>query len=123
MSKQNHGVRWSRLMFAAMGLCIAAHALLACAQPNIARMKTAELIANRDFENVVPDGWRVEGTNVFTLRGGHVGKWFTIDLSHWHATAENGAEGEIVQDSESPSNERASRSLKLTIKKPAGRFV
>jgi hypothetical protein len=85
--------------------------------------RDAELIANRDFENVIPDGWRVDGTNVFTLRGARVGKWFTNDLSHWNATAENGAQGEIAQDSESTTNERSPRTLKLTIKKTGGRFT
>jgi hypothetical protein len=139
MSKQNHLVRWSRLLFAAVGLWTAANAPLARAQSNARPVGIAadadrrdaaegglyaELVANRGFEtNLVPVGGRVEGTNVFTPRGVRVRKWFTNDLSGWHAVAENGAEGEIAQDSESPSNERNPHSLRLTIKNSGGRFA
>jgi hypothetical protein len=83
----------------------------------------SELIANRGFEaNIVAEGWRVDGTNVFTPRGARVRKWFTNDLSGWQAISENGAEGEIALDSEPSSSERNAHSLRLTVKKPGGRY-
>jgi hypothetical protein len=100
-----------------LSLWVVALASFARAQSN------AELIANRGFEaNIVGEGWRADGTNVFTPRGARVHKWFTNDLSGWHAIAENGAEGEIALDSEPPSNEHNPRFLRLTVKKPDGRF-
>src|SRR5262245_751394 len=123
MNQRNYLSPRRNLLFVALCLLMAAVASSASAQSNTGH-REAELVANRGFEaSLIPADWRVEGTNVFTPRGARIHKWFTNDLSGWHATAENGAEGEIAQDSESPTNERSPRTLKLTIKKPAGRFA
>jgi hypothetical protein len=41
----------------------------------------AELVQNRDFEaSIIPEGWRVDGTNIYTPLGRKVQKWFANDL-------------------------------------------
>jgi alpha-L-arabinofuranosidase len=82
----------------------------------------AELVQNRDFEaSTIPEGWRVDGTNIYTPLGRKVQKWFANDLPGWSLVAEDGAEGNIALESASPLNDRNPHSLRLTVKKRGGR--
>ncbi len=82
----------------------------------------AELVQNRDFEaTTLPEGWRVDGTNVATPNGWKKAAWFTNDLPGWSPVKEGNADGEIALDSTNSLNEKNPHSLRLTVKTPGDR--
>ena len=78
----------------------------------------AELVQNRDMEaSTVPEGWRVDGNNVFNPGGWRTNKWFKSDLPAWSFIAEGGAEGSMTLDVNNPLNDRNPHSLKMVVSK------
>lgn len=82
----------------------------------------AELVLNRDMEaSTIPEGWRVEGDQVFTTMGWRTRKWFHDDLPGWSFVAEGGADGSMHIDANNPLNDRNPHSLRLVVAKTGTR--
>jgi alpha-N-arabinofuranosidase len=82
----------------------------------------AELVQNRDMEaSAIPEGWRVEGDQVFTTMGWRTRKWFQSELPGWSFLAEGAAGGSMTLDASHPLNDRNPRSLKLVVSKTGTR--
>lgn len=82
----------------------------------------AELVENRDFESsTIPEGWRLEGENLFTPRGCRTSVWFDNELPSWSLTTSGSAAGMVQLDTTSPLNECNPHSLRLTVTNPGQR--
>jgi alpha-L-arabinofuranosidase len=82
----------------------------------------AELILNRDMEaSTIPDGWRIDGDDVFTTMNWRTREWFHDDLPGWSFVADGGAQGSMAIDVTNPLNDRNPHSLRLAVTKTGTR--